>query len=431
VIKLFSLKEESKTIKISLLISCLILFFLILFSIFYYGNGTLLGNFYTPNNDDVKFIRSAWDLVQTGIYSYHRPPAPTVFMMPGLSYTLSFLMLIFGKFGGITALRIIQSVLQVFSLLLIFFIGRKLFNSKVGLVAVILDVLCIWEIWIPNLVLTETFFKFFVLCLVFFSLYALEKNKVKYYAIGGLFLGLSALFRPTIVTYPLLILIIWIIKKVKFKDALKYALIVTAVFCLVMSPWWIRNYSIFHRFIPLSIATGNPMLQGTFISYNQKTKATDGLDYSNYNINDPKLSEIERNDMEIALSKYRLKTLFPKEPLKFIYWYTISKSWIQLNYPFYWKVIFGVSYNQAKEYNFLLLIMCILGALFHFLTKNKNKLALLPIMTILYFIVVYLPFYTMGRYFYPAMPYVLIFAANFIVNSFSKFKGVILKIKLI
>lgn len=421
-ISLFSLKEESKTIKILLLISCLTLFFLILFSVFHYGNSTLLGNFYEPNNDDVKFIRSAWNLAQTGIYSYHRPPEATVFMMPGLPFVLAFLMSLFGKFGGITALRILQAAVQVLSLLLIFFTARKLFNSKVGIVAIILDVLCIWEVWIPNLVLTETFFKFFVLCLLFFSLMALEEDKVKYYAVGGLFLGLSALFRPTIATYPIIILVMWVIKKVKFKDALKYTLVVVGIFCIVMSPWWVRNYNIFHRFIPFSLATGNPMLQGTFISYNQKTKIADGLDYSNYDTKESSLTEIEKNDMEIALSKYRLKTLFPKQPLKFIYWYTVSKAWIQINSPFYWGEIFGVSFTIAKVYNYLLLIMGALGSILYFKDKNKNKLVILPIAVIIYFVVVYLPFYTMGRYFYPAMPFMIILAAYFIVSVFNKFK---------
>jgi len=57
-----------------------------------------------------------------------------------------------------------------------------------------------------------------------------------------------------------------------------------------------------------------------------------------------------------------------------------------------------------------------LGAIFYFLSKNKNKLVILPAATIIYFVIVYLPFYTMGRYFYPVMPFVLMFAAYFIVN---------------
>ena len=50
----------------------------------------------------------------------------------------------------------------------------------------------------------------------------------------------------------------------------------------MMSPWWIRNYNIFHAFIPFTLATGNPMLQGTYINYDQSTKKTDGLNYSEF-----------------------------------------------------------------------------------------------------------------------------------------------------
>jgi hypothetical protein len=378
----------------------------------------------------VKFIRSAWTIVQTGNYTYHKPPSPTVFMMPGLPYTLALLMKLFGEFGGITALRIVQAILQTISLLLIFSIGKKLFNSKVGILAVILDLFYIAEIWMPNLVLTECFFKFFVLCLIYSSICAIEKNLTKYYVWGGIFLGLATLFRPTISTYPIIILILWMVYKVKFKSAIKYTTIVIAVFCIVLSPWWIRNYVVFHKFIPFTLATGNPMAQGTFIDYDQSTKTTDGLDYSNYNTKDPKLSEIERNTMEIALSKYRLENLFPKEPLKFIYWYTIGKGWIQISTPFYWREIFNVSYYSSKLYHSIILLCCVLGIFLYFRDKNKNKLALIPIATLIYFIIVYLPFYTMSRYYYPVAPYLMLFAAYFLVNIYEKFLSSKFKLRL-
>lgn len=418
VIKLFSIKNENKTIKVILILSCLLLFCMILFSVFYYGNSTLLGNFYEPDNDDVKFIRSAWTLAQTGIYTYHKPPSPTVFMMPGLSYTLAFFMRIFGEFGGITALRIIQATIQVLCLLLIFFMARRLFSSKVAIVAVIFDAFYMPEIWVPNLILTETFFKFFVLCLVYFSICAMDENKTKLYILGGVFLGLATLFRPTIVTYPILILIMWIVKKVKFKDAVKYTVVVALAFCIVLSPWWIRNYKIFNKFIPLTMATGNPMVQGTFINYDQSTKASDGLDYTNYNTEDPKLSELQRNDMEVALSKYRLQNLFPKQRLKFIYWYTIGKGKIQVETAFYWKKMFGISPLNEKYYHLTLLALSIMGAVMFFKDKRRNILGILPIAVVVYFVAMYLPFFTMSRYFYPAAPYFIMFAAFFCVKTF-------------
>lgn len=418
---MFNLKGEKKIIKILLSVCCIFLFSLIIISIFYYGNSTLLGNFYSPDNDDVKFIRSAWILVNTGIYTYHNPPSPTVFMMPGLPYTLAFLMKIFGEFGGITALRIVQAMLQVLSLLLIFFIARNLFNSKVAIVSVILDTTCITEIWLPNLVLTETFFRFFVLCLIYFSLYALEKNRIKYYVAGGLTLGLAALFRPTIVLYPVLILIMWIIKKVRFKEALKYTVIVIAVFSVVMSPWWIRNYSIFKRFIPFTMAVGNPMCQGTFINYNENSKDSAGLDYSNFHPDNSNITELQRNELDIAEAKYRLKNLFPKEPLKFIYWYTIGKACDQVSTLFYWKEILGIKTSAAAAWYYILLGLAVLGIIMYFKDKRKNIYAILPFTTILYFVIVYLPFCTMSRYFYPAIAPLIIFAAYFIINILEKF----------
>lgn len=415
---MFNLKDENISIKILLFASCLILFSLILISILYYGNNTLLGNFYEPNNDDVKFIRSAWNLVQTGVYTYHKPPVPTVFMMPGLSYTLAFFMSIFGEFGGITAFRITQGAIQVLSLLLLFFIARKVFNSKVAIVAIIMDLIYIPEIWVPNLILTETFFKFFVLCLVYFSIYAIDKDRTKFYLLGGVALGFATLFRPTISTYPVIILIIWIIKKLSFKKAVKYTLTVTVVFCIVLSPWWVRNYKTFNKFIPFTLATGNPMLQGTFINYDQTTKSTDGLDYTHYNTKNPNLSEIQKNTMEIVLSKYRLESLFPKEPLKFIRWYTIGKGKIQVRTPFYWKNIFNIKYKIVEHYHYIILILSLAGAILYFLSPNKNILGILPIATVVYFILIYLPFFTMSRYFYPVMPILIMFSSYIFVSIF-------------
>lgn len=88
---LFSLKEERKLIKRILYITCTLFFVICVISIFAYGNSTLLGSLSNPNNDDVKFIRSAWLLRETGNYYYHNPGTATVFMMPGLSYSLAFL----------------------------------------------------------------------------------------------------------------------------------------------------------------------------------------------------------------------------------------------------------------------------------------------------------------------------------------------------
>jgi len=421
---LFSLKEEGKLTKLILGITCLLFLLVCIVSIFKYGNSTLLGSLTNPDNDDVKFIRSAWILADTGNYTYHTPPTATVFMMPGLSFVLAFFVTIFGKFGGLTAFRVFQAIVQTGSLFLVFLIARKLFNSKVGLVAIIISVLSIADYWVSNLILTETIFKFFILCLVYFSIYALEEQKSKYYVLGGVVLGLATLFRPTIATFPIVILYIWLLRKYKFKTMLKYTAIVAAVFCLVLSPWWVRNYSIFHKFIPLTLATGNPTLQGTYINYDQSSAKTDGLNYAQFQYPG---TEIGNNEVEMQIVKYRLTNLVPKQPLEFLAWYTVGKANHQINYPFFWSPKFlGVNSVMAGLWHALTLLLSIIGGIIFYLNKKRNKIGTLAIATIVYFIVIYLPFFTMGRYFYPAMPFVIIFAAytvanlgSFVYNRFS------------
>lgn len=412
---MFSLKEEGKLTKLILGITCSLFFMTCIFSIIKYGNSTLLGSLTDPNNDDVKFIRSAWILVDTGNYVYHTPPTATAFMMPGLSFVLAFFVTIFGKFGGITAFRVFQAMVQTGSLFMLFLIARKLFNSKVGIMAVILSLFSIADYWVTNLILTETLFKFFVLCLVYFSIYALEKQKTKYYVMGGLALGVATLFRPTIATFPIIILFIWLLEKVKFQNMLKYTAIVAVVFCLVLSPWWVRNYSIFHKFIPLTLASGNPTLQGTYINYDQSSAKTDGLDYTQFTY--PAGSEIANNEVEMEISKYRLTNLVPKHPLAFLEWYTVGKAKLQVRDPFFWSPEFlGVNASMAKKWHKLTLLLSIIGGIMYYMNKKRNKNGTLVIATIIYFIAIYLPFFTMGRYFYPAMPLVIVFSAYAVVN---------------
>jgi 4-amino-4-deoxy-L-arabinose transferase-like glycosyltransferase len=411
---LINLKEEKKYIKLILGLTCLSFFLVCIFSIFKYGNTTLMGNLTAPDNDDVKFVRSAWALVETGKYIYHDPSMSTVFMMPGLPFTLAFFVMIFGKFGGITAFRIFQALIQTGSLFVLFLIARKIFNSKVGAVAVIISALGIADYWVTNLILTESIFKFFVLCLVYFSIYAVEENKTKYYVLGGIFLGFGTLFRPTIATFPIIILFMWILKKYSIKDMIKYTVLVGGIFCIILSPWWIRNYNVFHKFIPLTLATGNPMLQGTYINYDQESRKTDGLNYSQFKY--PTGSEITNNEVEIEISKYRLKNLVPKQPLQFLWWYTFGKTIQQLRWPFVWIEFLGVKFWMVGLWHYLILIFGFIGATKYYSNKKRNNMGTMIIATIIYFIVVYLPFYAFGRYFYPAIPFVIIFASYGVIN---------------
>lgn len=164
------------------------------------------------------------------------------------------------------------------------------------------------------------------------------------------------------------------------------------------------------------------MLQGTFINYDQSSKATDGLDYSKYPY--PKVpSEMGNNRTEMNLAKYRIRELVPKEPIKYLKWFTIGKARKQIDSPYYEYSkgnFLGVSNLAARRVHNIILMLCFFGIVVYYINKTRNKMGTLIFATIIYFIVDYLPFMGMSRYFYPSMPYVIIFAAYGLIYLIEK-----------
>lgn len=343
--------------------------------------------------------------------SYESITEPTVYIMPGLTTILSWFVTLFGKINALVAFRVFQVLIQCCSLYLIFLIGRKLFNSKVAVIACGINALYIVEIYVPSLILMETIFKFLLLLLLYLSMYAIERKSTKLYIVAGIIWSMACLFRPTIAAYPAIILLIWIIsKEYKLKDMVKYASIVLMVFCIIMAPWWIRNYKLFNTFIPFTASSGNPFLQGTFVHYDQSGGL--GVPYEKGS------NSIESNKNEIKAGIERLKIYGKQEPLKFIYWYTVGKTWYFWRAAFYWNGIIGFLIALVEH------IFIIISAIFGFrLCKKKFKWSIDIVMvlgTIILFNLVYLPYFTFERYSYPLMSLLTIFSAYAINNLIYK-----------
>ncbi|EKQ53629.1 MULTISPECIES: glycosyltransferase family 39 protein [unclassified Clostridium] len=406
--------EEDKRIKLGLAILEILFIIVVLISIFKYGNSTLLGSLENFDNDDVKYIRSAWNLVENGIFSYEDISKSTVYIMPGLTFILAFFVLIFGKSQAIVVFRIFQVVLQICSLNLIFLIGGRVFNKKVALIACVIDSIYIVEIYAANLILMEVTFKFLILLLIYLSIRAIETKRIKYYALAGIVWSFGCLFKPTIAVYPLVILIIWLKVGYKLKEMVKYASIVIGIFCIVMSPWWVRNYNNFNMFIPFTKSSGNPFLQGTFVNYNQSGGW--GVEY--------KSSEdlIQSNEYEIEAGIERLKIYGKEEPLKFVYWYTLGKTFYFWYEPFYWDKILGIRYGWAFFEHYLILVTAIIGIINNLKTGKWDLKKQIIALSIIVMNAVYLPYYTYSRYAYPLMPLMIIFSGDYIYYKICKYR---------
>lgn len=80
--------------------------------------------------------------------------------------------------------------------------------------------------------------------------------------------------------------------------------------------------------------------------------------------------------------------------------------------------MFNVPSACATYFHIAILFLALFGTILAFIKKNEK---LLPIfLIIIYFNLIYLPFYTFNRYAYPIMPCVYILAGYFIYNVINR-----------
>lgn len=401
---MFKFKNETKKEKIIIL--SLLMFFVTIgiISVLVIGNKTMLGSLENPDNDDVKYIRSAYILFKTGMYTYHDINIKSMFMMPGTSILLSMFMHIFSYENSIIAYRIFQIIVETFSIYIVYLISREIFSKRVGIIFIVLSMLYIPSYYVPGLILQETVFKFLISLLLYVSIIALRDTKKRFYIFGGVVLGLACLFRPNIALYPVIILLIWISKKYKFKEIVKFTLCAVIPCMLILSPWWIRNYKIKGEIVIFTEAVGDPFWLGTYVNYEKSQ--IDILSMTS------KLNGNEYHDNKIKedIAKENVKKLFKETPIKGIAWYTVGKAAWFFATPFLW--VKGKIFNITLFYHLFLIISCIIGIILAY--KRDNKKSSILSLFLLYMVSVYLPFFTFDRYSYPVIIIVTVFSAYFI-----------------
>ncbi|MCX7712018.1 MAG: glycosyltransferase family 39 protein [Clostridia bacterium] len=364
------------------------------------------GNLLTLDSDDLNYIKSAVYLLRSGLLTYQSYHEPTVYIMPGYPAFLALIFKIFGsESDGIQAIRIIQAIISTATILIVYLMAKRLFNSPAAILSA-----AFLAIYPPNMttagfLMTETIFTFLLCLLIYSSILCVSEPSVKKFVFLGAFLAVVTLFRPTIAMYPALLFIYLLIShRMKVGMLIKQGAVMILSFCIIMSPWWIRNYIEYATFIPLSASSGNPMLQGTYIHYRQ---TPDNITY--YKLGKDAF-ETDQNEVETA--KKRIKEGFKKDFWSYLQWYTIGKTRYYWGTIFYWKEFAGIS-----QYHVLALHYMILSGFFGMgiLILTNYKEHLLPILTILYFNAVHCVYMAFDRYAFPVIPVMTMYSAYFMI----------------
>lgn len=175
--------------------------------------------------------------------------SPTAITPP---FYIFFLAGLYRLFDAPAAVRLAQVALGAMGCLLLYAIGRRLFDQATGLIAAGILSLNPLVVYLAGLHLTENLFLVLVLLVLWQSLRVAEEPTVSAVAGLGALLGLAMLTRAVFVAF-LPFILVWTVSVWGIRSARAYRVFALALVCAlaVITPWTIRNYVVLDALTPI------------------------------------------------------------------------------------------------------------------------------------------------------------------------------------
>jgi 4-amino-4-deoxy-L-arabinose transferase-like glycosyltransferase len=347
------------------------------------------------------------------------PPGPTAWMPPMYPLIMAGFFKIFGMFSvqAAVALELFLTAMSVLTCIWAFVLGKHLYNAAVGLVAAFL--LAIYPPSVRYAVQNLWDTSLFTSCLLLIILMCLKLSRhptVKQGIMLGSTLGFTALVNPTILS-TLPFAIVWLYLKANGTrgTVIKAISVMLLTFGLVISPWIIRNYVIFGRFLFIKSNFGHELYKGNnehgLAEIDSAITITNRIVANNARIG-PVFTEAETAFLEQANEAARNQFLLGKaasfiaeHPLRFVR-QTIKR------FALFWTYMKPYGGWQARFTLTIYFSILILAGAGLVLSRNKGHDVAL---VLLFLLALPLPYYftvvTAFRYRYPIEPLLVIFAA--------------------
>lgn len=177
---------------------------------------------------------------------------------PGLPYMLAAAYSVFGE-----NLNVGKGVILVFSVglvLLTYLLSKTAFGELAGRVAGLITALFPSLIAYTSVLATEPPF----ICFFLLTLWLMIRERRWYWLIlAGVAFGISALIRPTIISFTAVIPIYYLLKSRSLRKTALKTLAIVATALVVILPWTLRNYQVFGSFVLLTTNSGTVLWEGT------------------------------------------------------------------------------------------------------------------------------------------------------------------------
>jgi 4-amino-4-deoxy-L-arabinose transferase-like glycosyltransferase len=195
------------------------------------------------------------------------PTGPTAWMTPVYPYLVAGVFKLFGTYTKLSAIVLLSlnALMSALVCVLVFLIARISFGERAAKWSGWAWAFCPYAIYFPVERIWETWLATLLLCVLFLMTLNLEnENKFWTWAAFGLLWGLAALTSPALLSV-LPFLAGWVIFRRDRRGQPWFAVNVVAAvtFLAVISPWFVRNYEVFHRVVPFRDNMGIVLRLGT------------------------------------------------------------------------------------------------------------------------------------------------------------------------
>lgn len=352
------------------------------------------------------------------------------YQAPFYIYFLAFIYKIFGP--DISVVRWIQVFIYLLNILIIFFIGKNLFNKKIGLLSSVIVSLYGIFVFYNALILKVTLSVFFTSLLLLALLKTSKSPSYKNYFIAGLLAGLNITLRGN---YFLVVpgIILWIfLYSSPWSLKIKNNLLFLMGAAILILPITLRNYYLEKDFVLITYQAGSNFFIGNNpLSNGRYTK----LDFFEAH------PEFEETDFRKKAEQTIGKNMKPSEISRF--WFRQSLHAIQNDPLFFFKLFFkkislflnnyelpdNYDYYMAKPLTPVLKICFIsFGLLLAFsipgiylCQEKSSSYWIFCIFLVTYSFSVVL-FYVTARYRVPLVPALIPFASYFAIEGWKNFR---------
>jgi len=300
--------------------------------------------------------------------------------------------------------RLIQTILGALTCVLIFFLGREVFNEETGRIAGLMSALYPFFIFFDSLILTESLFTFFMV-LTLLGLVKLKKTgRWGMGILAGISAGVGSLIRSPFAMYLPFLAPFWLISSRRKRRAFLQMGLVLAVGLMVMMPWGIRNYNVLGHFVLTNTRGGGVLFGGS------RPEAYGGPVFRAFP------EEIDR--LYRSLGEYEKDQLLRREGIRYIKaepgrflklaFGKFYRTWnFRLN-----ETIEGYAGDWRYEWislcSYIVVPLALAGI---WLSRRRWREWIVLVTPVLYFTLIAMVFIGAIRFRIPVMPYVILFAA--------------------